>query len=66
MDSLQHVLFVRGRIVELLDEKGMGRGLGMNSNSKHIQQAQDTSNVSFEDVKGVEEANQNFRKLSCI
>mmetsp|Transcript_10202 Transcript_10202/g.23898 ORF Transcript_10202/g.23898 Transcript_10202/m.23898 type:complete len:793 (+) Transcript_10202:126-2504(+) len=43
-------------ISALIDEKGVGRGLGMNSGSKHIQQAQDTSDVSFEDVKGVEEA----------
>jgi len=34
----------------------VGRGLGMNSGSKHIQQAQDTSDVSFDDVKGVDEA----------
>ena len=40
----------------LLDEKGVGRGLGMNSGSKHIQQVQDSVNVSFDDVKGVEEA----------
>jgi len=43
-------------ISALLDEKGVGRGLGMNSGTKHIQQAQDTSDVSFEDVKGVDEA----------
>lgn len=47
----------------LLDEKGVGRGLGMNSNSKHIQQAQDTSNVSFEDVKGVEEAKAELQEI---
>eukprot|EP00536_Pseudo-nitzschia_multiseries_P014716 jgi/Psemu1/320707/estExt_fgenesh1_pm.C_7590001 len=43
-------------ISALLDEKGVGRGLGMNSGTKHIQQAQDTSDVSFDDVKGVDEA----------
>jgi len=43
-------------ISALLDEKGVGRGLGMNSGNKHIQQAQDTSDVSFDDVKGVDEA----------
>jgi len=47
----------------LLDERGMGRGLGMNSGSKHIQQAQDTSNVSFEDVKGVEEAKAELEEI---
>lgn len=47
----------------LLDEKGMGRGLGMNSNSKHIQQAQDTSEVSFEDVMGVEEAKAELQEI---
>ncbi|CAJ1953238.1 unnamed protein product [Cylindrotheca closterium] len=47
----------------LFDEKGMGRGLGMNSGSKHIQQAQDTSNVSFEDVKGVEEAKAELQEI---
>ena len=43
-------------ISALLDEKGVGKGLGMNSGSKHIQEAQDTSDVTFEDVKGVDEA----------
>lgn len=47
----------------LLDEKGVGRGLGMNSGSKHIQQAQDTSNVSFDDVKGVEEAKAELQEI---
>jgi ATP-dependent metalloprotease len=47
----------------LLDEKGVGRGLGMNSNSKHIQQAQDTSNVSFDDVKGVDEAKAELQEI---
>mmetsp|Transcript_31539 Transcript_31539/g.36167 ORF Transcript_31539/g.36167 Transcript_31539/m.36167 type:complete len:787 (+) Transcript_31539:180-2540(+) len=43
-------------ISALLDEKGVGRGLGMNSGSKHIQEAQDDTGVSFDDVKGVNEA----------
>jgi ATP-dependent metalloprotease len=43
-------------ISALLDEKGVGRGLGMNAGTKHIQQAQDMTDVSFEDVKGVDEA----------
>ena len=47
----------------LLDEKGVGRGMGMNSGSKHVQQAQDTSNVSFDDVKGVEEAKAELQEI---
>lgn len=43
-------------ISALLDEKGVGRGLGMNSGSKHIQQAQDETDVRFDDVKGCDEA----------
>jgi ATP-dependent metalloprotease len=50
-------------ISALLDEKGVGRGLGMNSGSKHIQQAQDTSNVSFDDVKGVDEAKAELQEI---
>ena len=47
----------------LLDEKGVGRGLGMNSGSKHVQQAQDTSNVTFDDVKGVDEAKAELQEI---
>ncbi|KAL3940703.1 MAG: hypothetical protein SGBAC_004799 [Bacillariaceae sp.] len=47
----------------LFDERGMGRGLGMNSGSKHIQQAQEKTNVSFEDVKGVEEAKAELQEI---
>jgi ATP-dependent metalloprotease len=50
-------------ISALLDEKGVGRGLGVNSGSKHIQQAQDTSNVSFDDVKGVDEAKAELQEI---
>jgi len=50
-------------ISALLDEKGVGRGLGMNSGSKHIQQAQDTSDVSFDDVKGVDEALEELKEI---
>lgn len=50
-------------ISALLDEKGVGRGLGMNSGSKHIQQAQDSSNVSFDDVKGVDEAKAELQEI---
>jgi len=50
-------------ISALLDEKGVGRGLGMNSGTKHIQQAQDTSDVSFDDVKGVDEALDELKEI---
>lgn len=50
----------------LLDEKGVGRGLGMNSGSKHIQQVQDSVNVSFDDVKGVEEAKVRAKFLNLM
>ena len=41
----------------LLDERGIGRGMGMSSNSKHVQEAEHTEQkVKFDDVKGVEEA----------
>lgn len=50
-------------ISALMDEKGVGRGLGMNSGSKHIQQAQDASNVGFDDVKGVEEAKAELQEI---
>eukprot|EP00532_Pseudo-nitzschia_australis_P004906 CAMPEP_0168192566 /NCGR_PEP_ID=MMETSP0139_2-20121125/18117_1 /TAXON_ID=44445 /ORGANISM="Pseudo-nitzschia australis, Strain 10249 10 AB" /LENGTH=708 /DNA_ID=CAMNT_0008115815 /DNA_START=458 /DNA_END=2584 /DNA_ORIENTATION=+ len=50
-------------ISALLDEKGVGRGLGMNSGTKHIQQAQDTSDVSFDDVKGVDEATAELKEI---
>lgn len=47
----------------LMDEKGVGRGLGMNSNSKHVQQVQDKSNVTFDDVKGVDEAKAELQEI---
>jgi len=50
-------------ISALLDEKGVGRGLGMNSGTKHIQQAQDASDVSFDDVKGVDEALDELKEI---
>lgn len=43
-------------ISALLDEKGVGRGLGVNSGGKHIQQAQEDTDISFDDVKGCDEA----------
>eukprot|EP00934_Nitzschia_sp_Nitz4_P004798 Nitzschia sp. Nitz4//scaffold10_size219509//103934//106425//NITZ4_001429-RA/size219509-augustus-gene-0.245-mRNA-1//1//CDS//3329532923//4788//frame0 len=48
--------------VTFMDEKGVGRSLGMNSNSNHVQQAQD-SNVSFDDVKGVDEAKAELQEI---
>jgi ATP-dependent metalloprotease len=47
----------------LLDEKGVGRGLGMNSGSKHVQQVQDNVDVSFDDVKGVDEAKAELQEI---
>ena len=47
----------------LVADNGVGRGLGMNSNSKHIQQAQDTSDVTFDDVKGVTEAKEELLEI---
>lgn len=47
----------------LLDEKGVGRSLGMNSGSKHVQQVQDSVNVSFDDVKGVDEAKAELQEI---
>jgi ATP-dependent metalloprotease len=49
----------------LLDDKGIGRGMGgMNSNSKHVQEAeQDGRKVKFEDVKGVEEAKAELEEI---
>mmetsp|Transcript_3407 Transcript_3407/g.5080 ORF Transcript_3407/g.5080 Transcript_3407/m.5080 type:complete len:747 (-) Transcript_3407:108-2348(-) len=45
----------------VLDEKGVGRAMGMNS-SKHIQEAEG-SNVKFEDVKGVAEAKTELEEI---
>ena len=48
----------------LLDERGIGRGMGMNSGSKHVQEAeQDGRKVKFEDVKGVEEAKAELEEI---
>jgi ATP-dependent metalloprotease len=47
----------------LLDEKGVARGMGMNSGSKHIQQAQEMTDISFDDVKGVEEAKAELQEI---
>jgi hypothetical protein len=48
----------------LLDERGLGRGMGMNAGSKHIQEAeQDGRKIKFDDVKGVEEAKQELEEI---
>lgn len=47
----------------LMDERGLGRGMGM-SGSKHIQEAeQDGRKIKFDDVKGVEEAKQELEEI---
>jgi ATP-dependent metalloprotease len=54
-------------ISALMDEKGIGRGGlgGMNSGSKHIQEADATNGrkVKFADVKGVEEAKAELEEI---
>lgn len=48
----------------LLDERGLGRGIGMNASSKHVQEAeQEGRKVKFEDVKGVEEAKAELEEI---
>jgi ATP-dependent metalloprotease len=47
----------------ILDEKGVGRGLGMNNGSKHVQQAENATGVTFDDVKGVEEAKAELEEI---
>lgn len=48
-------------LTAVLDEKGVGRAMGMN-NSKHIQEAEG-SNVRFSDVKGVQEAKHELEEI---
>mmetsp|Transcript_20273 Transcript_20273/g.57554 ORF Transcript_20273/g.57554 Transcript_20273/m.57554 type:complete len:621 (-) Transcript_20273:281-2143(-) len=50
-------------ISAILDEKGVGRGLGMNANSKHVQEAEQGTNVTFDDVKGVQEAKAELEEI---
>jgi len=47
-------------LTAILDEKGMGRAMGMNS--KHVQEAE-TSEVRFGDVKGVDEAKEELEEI---
>jgi len=48
----------------LLDSQGFGRGMGMNQNSKHVQEAdKDGKKVKFEDVKGVDEAKSELEEI---
>jgi len=47
-------------LTAVLDEKGMGRAMGMNS--KHIQEAEATD-VRFNDVKGVDEAKAELEEI---
>ena len=48
----------------LLDSQGFGRGMGMNQNSKHVQEAdKDGRKVKFEDVKGVDEAKAELEEI---
>jgi hypothetical protein len=50
----------------ILDEKGVGRGLGMNNGSKHVQQAENATGVTFDDVKGVEEAKAELEEIVMV
>jgi len=48
----------------ILDDRGLGKGMGMNNSSKHIQEAEvGGRKVRFEDVKGVEEAKAELEEI---
>jgi ATP-dependent metalloprotease len=48
----------------LLDSQGLGRGMGMNQSSKHVQEADpNAKKVKFEDVKGVDEAKAELEEI---
>lgn len=49
-------------ISAVLDDKGVGRAMGMSGSSKHIQEAEET-NVKFTDVKGVAEAKAELEEI---
>ena len=64
------ILVAVSAISALLDERGLGKGLGgaggMNAGSKHVQEADATENrrkVKFADVKGVEEAKAELEEI---
>ena len=54
-------LILVSALVAVMDEKGVGRSLGMNG-SKHVQEAEG-SNVRFSDVKGVDEAKAELEEI---
>ena len=48
----------------LMDERGIGRGMGMSGSQKHLQEAeQDGRKVRFDDVKGVSEAKAELEEI---
>jgi hypothetical protein len=58
------VLVAFSAVGALLDERGLGRGMGMNAGSKHVQEAeQDGRKIKFDDVKGVDEAKQELEEI---
>jgi len=56
-------LVVVSALGAMLDEKGLGKAVGMNQNSKHIQEAEQPVLVKFEHVKGVTEAKQELEEI---
>lgn len=56
-------LVVVSAVGAMLDEKGLGKAVGMNQNSKHIQEAEQSVTVRFSDVKGVAEAKSELEEI---
>lgn len=56
-------LVVVSALGAMLDEKGLGKAVGMNQNSKHIQEAEQPVQVRFSDVKGVKEAKEELEEI---
>ncbi|CAB9501757.1 metalloprotease FTSH [Seminavis robusta] len=56
-------LVVVSALGAMLDEKGLGKAVGMNQNSKHIQEAEQPVQVRFANVKGVTEAKQELEEI---
>lgn len=56
-------LVVVSALGALIDEKGLGKAVGMNQSSKHIQEVEQPVKVKFCDVKGVEEAKQELEEI---